>query len=650
MSKYQTTLLVFLCIAVLPISAVQNSLRGSSLTDERILTAFNYNADGKCTSEQESTIACTIRVESKGWYDRGQAYARYYINDVLQDFKGGSSFDSPDVFNGFGTYGFNFARLRIVEGKCKLERIGRGYYSYGGSKCYDLARIRQKFSPGDIMFVGVQDTGKGCHSDSYKSLTAAGAVDNYGSSWRRSYALIGQVADGHENPARRICEVKSGSSSVNCELKVSTCVGKPPCLDGQFRLPEEEGGQCKPWTVCSSNGAQVGADPTPFANRKCTCNAGYYAIDGKEVGTSCKAQVLTSKNILFGVGEGTVIGGSSLYGPDITVSNSDPLTKPGYGPLECIRTKVGCTAGFRSSSATIDVRLQTPTSGPLHLVWATGGGHGSGTSFQYKSASNGAWQTLTSVIAQSSSDWGDVIVDVGTISDIKYRCHGGHWCKVGYFNVVKDTIGPAGIDGENGKDGQDGQDGKDGQDGVHGKNGIDGIDGKDGVHGKNGTAGLDGENGIDGIDGINGINGTNGIDGIDGQNGVNGKDGQDGRNGQNGQDGQDGKDGKDLRDVRVPQDEKEDLEKYYLLWIFVGMGICAICMAIVSLTVVMARLLLPKSKHSRKSTFQSNPIREVDAFEIRVPQVQQRNHTQNRHSHIRVHPSLPMVAVQYEQQ
>ena len=76
----------------------------------------------------------------------------------------------------------------------------------------------------------------------------------------------------------------------------------------------------------------------------------------------------------------------------------------------------------------------------MHLVWATGGGHGSGTSFQYKSTSSGAWQTLTSVIAQSSSDWGDVIVDVGTISDIKYRCHGGHWCKVGYFNVFNTVV------------------------------------------------------------------------------------------------------------------------------------------------------------------------------------------------------------------
>merc|ERR1712195_193290 len=143
--------------------------------------------------------------------------------------------------------------------------------------------------------------------------------------------------------------------------------------------------------------------------------------------------------------------------------------------------------------------------------------------------------------------------------------------------------------------------------------------------------------------------GKDGIGGVDGENGTDGQDGADGK-GATGKDGTAGKDGKDLRDVPQDEKEKEDLEKYYLLWIFVGMGICAICMAIVSLTVVMARLLLPKSKHSRKSTFQSNPIREVDAFAIRVPQVQQRNHTQNRLSHIRVHPSLSMVAVQYEQQ
>merc|ERR1712166_1448556 len=169
--------------------------------------------------------------------------------------------------------------------------------------------------------------------------------------------------------------------------------------------------------------------------------------------------------------------------------------------------------------------------------------------------------------------------------------------------------------------------GNDGNDGHDGKKGKDGV----GFEGKAGIAGQDGQ---DGQDAKEGKNGTSGIDG---------KDGADGK-------GTAGKDGKDLRDVPQDEKEKEDLEKYYLLWIFVGMGICAICMAIVSLTVVMARLLLPKSKHSRKSTFQSNPIREVDAFAIRVPQVQQRNHTQNRLSHIRVHPSLSMVAVQYEQQ
>ena len=158
----------------------------------------------------------------------------------------------------------------------------------------------------------------------------------------------------------------------------------------------------------------------------------------------------SSNNVLFGVGKGTITAGSGLYAPDRAVSDTDPLTKQGQGPLDCVRigpsSSDGCYCGFSTSSAYVDVRLQTPTSGPLHLKWATSGGHGSGetisndtgTSFKYKSTSTGAWQTLTSVISQSSSDWGDVVVNVGTISDIKYQCHGGHWCKIVYFNVVQD--------------------------------------------------------------------------------------------------------------------------------------------------------------------------------------------------------------------
>ena len=76
--------------------------------------------------------SCTVCVDSKGWYDRGDTYARFYVNEVLQDFSndmssaaGQNSYDAPSVYEKFGTYGFNFARLRMIGGVCKLERLGR---------------------------------------------------------------------------------------------------------------------------------------------------------------------------------------------------------------------------------------------------------------------------------------------------------------------------------------------------------------------------------------------------------------------------------------------------------------------------------------------------------------------------------------------
>ena len=55
----------------------------------------------------------------------------YYVNDVLQDFSGtGNSYDFSEIYEGMGSHGFNFVRLKIVDKKCKLERIGRGYYTY----------------------------------------------------------------------------------------------------------------------------------------------------------------------------------------------------------------------------------------------------------------------------------------------------------------------------------------------------------------------------------------------------------------------------------------------------------------------------------------------------------------------------------------
>ena len=66
-----------------------------------------------------SSTSCTVRVDSKGWYDGGATYARFYVNNVEQDFSndsgtaaGQNSYDWASIFEGHGTYGFNFVRIR----------------------------------------------------------------------------------------------------------------------------------------------------------------------------------------------------------------------------------------------------------------------------------------------------------------------------------------------------------------------------------------------------------------------------------------------------------------------------------------------------------------------------------------------------------
>lgn len=150
------------------------------------------------------------------------------MNDVEQDFSnnqmtpaGSNSFDSPTVFEGMGTYGFNFVRLRMVENQCKLERLGRGYRAYGGLHCSEMAQIRNEFESGDIIMSGVSDTGAGCSSDSYESLTAAGAVTNYGSTWRQSYVLIGMAG---ASPTQ-LCEQRGASPATCSYVHSFSCAG-----------------------------------------------------------------------------------------------------------------------------------------------------------------------------------------------------------------------------------------------------------------------------------------------------------------------------------------------------------------------------------------------------------------------------------------
>ena len=51
------------------------------------------------------------------------------MDGVLQDFSGSSysasSYNAVNMYEGFGTYGYNFVSLKVVDGECKLERLGR---------------------------------------------------------------------------------------------------------------------------------------------------------------------------------------------------------------------------------------------------------------------------------------------------------------------------------------------------------------------------------------------------------------------------------------------------------------------------------------------------------------------------------------------
>ena len=165
------------------------------------------------SSSSSCSNTCDLRVESAGWYHG--IYSRFYLNGHLQDFSGtpasGSSYDSPSIYEGLGDWGFNFVHLRVVDGQCKLERIGRGYDTYRGDGCVPLGNIKDDFTSGGIILVGIKDTGAGC-SQTASTLAAAGAVQGYGTQWRVSYALIGVAGGG------RLCEKPESIRCRNLHL------------------------------------------------------------------------------------------------------------------------------------------------------------------------------------------------------------------------------------------------------------------------------------------------------------------------------------------------------------------------------------------------------------------------------------------------
>ena len=146
-----------------------------------------------------------------------------------------------NMYEGHGTYGYNFVSLKVVDGECKLERLGRGFYTYASGCCYyaagytvhcsgcnsahcvPLGDIRDQFTSGDIILAGVQDTGAGC-SQASATLSAAGAAVGYGTQWRVSYALIGEAGGAP------LCENRVPTGLASCTYTHTFASAPPPVL------------------------------------------------------------------------------------------------------------------------------------------------------------------------------------------------------------------------------------------------------------------------------------------------------------------------------------------------------------------------------------------------------------------------------------
>jgi hypothetical protein len=152
---------------------------------------------------------------------------------------------------------------------------------------------------------------------------------------------------------------------------------------------------------------------------------------------------------------------STDYTSDHSWTSSDP-SQPGYGPAEpCIRHNPGCTLGMSTSSGTLELRLASPST-VSRILFGTGGGHDTGARFSYKvTSSDTSWTAFTGIIANDGgANWGDFTAatfgkETVTMSDIRYECLGGNWCKIGYVTILgpecvacdANANSPAGSDG-----------------------------------------------------------------------------------------------------------------------------------------------------------------------------------------------------------
>ena len=85
-------------------------------------------------------------------------------------------------------YGFNFARVVIgTDNKCKLYRFGIGIDAKDESYCKKMQDMASKFQTGEVVLVGVKDTGEGCSEipEAYSTLTKLGTTRTYENTWRK---------------------------------------------------------------------------------------------------------------------------------------------------------------------------------------------------------------------------------------------------------------------------------------------------------------------------------------------------------------------------------------------------------------------------------------------------------------------------------
>ena len=160
--------------------------------------------------EEAVALDCTVSVVSKGWYDTGATYARFYVNGVLWE---------------SGVNGWNMVK---VLHNCTLEWVERGLDVYHSSPTSvpTLAAALDNADPGYTYLFGVMDTGKSYnYYDHIPKLVALGATADQAvwtgsggnpNPYRSSYAFIANK-DSTSGSGTALCEEGPINTIVTCE-------------------------------------------------------------------------------------------------------------------------------------------------------------------------------------------------------------------------------------------------------------------------------------------------------------------------------------------------------------------------------------------------------------------------------------------------